>query len=1020
MRILSIKLKNINSLRGEWEIDFTKSPLKDAGLFAMIGATGSGKSTILDCISLAIYNQVPRLTKISKDSIEKGGLILTKNERDCFTEVKYSCRSGVFTSRWSISKTRKGETFREYEMQVFDEQGLPLTERKSEVPGKNSSLIGLDYDQFSKSILLSQGEFAKFLKSTKTERSQLLEEITGTRDFRRLGRMAYYVYGQKKKLIENKLELIKSQQALLISEEEEKELELQIGKLEIGLTVITEEREKIKARIDLRNRLILLQQGIDKKKEKAAVLKQEAENFERQHAETLKHYTELLPYKEDVHEYVKKHDELILVKQEIERNLAKEKELSKRIIQFIAELSLLIKKDIKEDDFFEQLDAFREEVIEKISRKQQLMSDAASALVRIKNALKQPFLSEENKLFDTPGTKAVLLKKLQSRLEDSEYLFRKHMEGHALKEENLQALRIELQETISDLGFLQTDVRGFLQNNIRIRENEGKMETLGSELKVLVEKVESMQAETVALESSFAKAEEERRKMLTEQGLEAYRNQLVEGEPCPLCGSEAHPYVHEYAKDLSKVDDQYNKVKAALNLKKQDLQNLSMSKLKCEENLKGIATLVDRDKSDNVAYTQKIDSWKKKLAIEKIGSEDTAKGYIIVHQEKLVAVEFCLSHLVTKPVLLLLIDELEHYSRNQANAIALDNEIGQLYRGTDIHRDYKLKRDRMQSSVNERKQVQLAISKAQAQSHELQSSLNDLTTSLLTGLQALGHVSIMEANEKIINEEIFYELNAKRNTLKSEQQTGERVLLEDQERLKTESVADDAAVKMENLQRLQQEILVTWNEQNKQLEDERLKWRSQYQTRKQIGRIEEEVRKNRQANLPWELLCNHIGDKNGNKFNNFAQMLTLKHLLNFANRRLQKLHNRYHLSMPGDEEEDDLVVIDNHMGNERRSVKTLSGGETFIISLSLALGLSDLASRDIKIESLFVDEGFGTLDPETLEEAIDTLEQLQADSSKMVGIISHVDSLKERIYTQIQLEKQQNGFSTIRLYPEEK
>ena len=122
MRILSIKLKNINSLRGEFELDFTQQPLKDAGLFAMIGKMGSGKSTILDCITLALFNAIPRYTKVSKDAIEKGGLILTKNERECYAEVKYSCKSGVYTSKWSISKTRN-DTLRDYEMQVFDENG---------------------------------------------------------------------------------------------------------------------------------------------------------------------------------------------------------------------------------------------------------------------------------------------------------------------------------------------------------------------------------------------------------------------------------------------------------------------------------------------------------------------------------------------------------------------------------------------------------------------------------------------------------------------------------------------------------------------------------------------------------------------------------------------------------------------------------------------------------------------------------------------------------------------------------
>ena len=282
----------------------------------------------------------------------------------------------------------------------------------------------------------------------------------------------------------------------------------------------------------------------------------------------------------------------------------------------------------------------------------------------------------------------------------------------------------------------------------------------------------------------------------------------------------------------------------------------------------------------------------------------------------------------------------------------------------------------------------------------------------------MGFCGIPEARSKIIAENLFHELSTKRNTLQAAVKTSEELLLSDQHRLKKETSTDDQSVTLQSLLTEQQALTVRWNAKKKLLDEQRVNWRRQEQTREQIREIEEDVKDTRQANLPWELLCRFIGDKTGNTFNTFAQELTLKHLLNFANRRLQKLHSRYILSMPLSDEFDDLVVIDTNMGNERRSVKTLSGGETFIISLSLALGLSDLASRDINIESLFIDEGFGTLDPEVLEETIGVLEQLQAESSKTVGIISHVDSMKDRIYTQIKLEKQQNGFSTIKIYPE--
>ena len=156
-----------------------------------------------------------------------------------------------------------------------------------------------------------------------------------------------------------------------------------------------------------------------------------------------------------------------------------------------------------------------------------------------------------------------------------------------------------------------------------------------------------------------------------------------------------------------------------------------------------------------------------------------------------------------------------------------------------------------------------------------------------------------------------------------------------------------------------------------------------------------------------------IGDATGSKYARYAQNLSLKHLIDLANRRLNKLTDRYQLVYT--DIESDLTISDMYQGNIRRSVKTLSGGESFIVSLALALSLADMASQNVKLESLFIDEGFGTLDNETLEVAIETLEKLQTESDRIIGIISHVESLKERITTQIKVVKNVGGYASIEL-----
>ena len=161
----------------------------------------------------------------------------------------------------------------------------------------------------------------------------------------------------------------------------------------------------------------------------------------------------------------------------------------------------------------------------------------------------------------------------------------------------------------------------------------------------------------------------------------------------------------------------------------------------------------------------------------------------------------------------------------------------------------------------------------------------------------------------------------------------------------------------------------------------------------------------------WNKLCSLIGSADGNKFSRFAQGLTLARLTVLANQHLKKFSDRYQI-LKSIEKDLELQIIDAYQADVVRPMTTLSGGESFLVSLALALGLSDLAGRKVQIQSLFIDEGFGTLDAETLDVAISALENLQV-SGKMIGIISHVEALKDRIGTQIEVTKQTGGYSKI-------
>ncbi|MFV0455871.1 MAG: SbcC/MukB-like Walker B domain-containing protein, partial [Pseudomonas sp.] len=162
----------------------------------------------------------------------------------------------------------------------------------------------------------------------------------------------------------------------------------------------------------------------------------------------------------------------------------------------------------------------------------------------------------------------------------------------------------------------------------------------------------------------------------------------------------------------------------------------------------------------------------------------------------------------------------------------------------------------------------------------------------------------------------------------------------------------------------------------------------------------------------WARIAALIGSSDGGAFRKIAQAYNLDLLVQHANVQLRQLARRYRLKRGGSPL--GLLVMDTEMGDELRSVHSLSGGETFLVSLALALGLASMASSKLRIESLFIDEGFGSLDPESLQIAMDALDSLQAQGRK-VAVISHVAEMHERIPVQIQVQRQGNGQSGLKI-----
>lgn len=205
------------------------------------------------------------------------------------------------------------------------------------------------------------------------------------------------------------------------------------------------------------------------------------------------------------------------------------------------------------------------------------------------------------------------------------------------------------------------------------------------------------------------------------------------------------------------------------------------------------------------------------------------------------------------------------------------------------------------------------------------------------------------------------------------------------------------------------------NVSNQELIDTKARLQRHNMAKELMGNMFAQKQKAEVAKREWEEIADAIGG-DGKTLRKIAQCYTLRFLIEHANVEIRKFNSRYELQQVKNSL--GIRVVDHDRADDVRDTTSLSGGETFLVSLGLALGLSSLSSRNISFENLFIDEGFGTLDPDTLATVIDSLAMLQSSQGKKVGVISHTDTMSERITTQIRIIKDGNsGSSHIEIYP---
>ncbi len=1004
MKIFKVSFKNINNLKGDNSINFDEEPLSSAGIFAITGPTGAGKSTILDVVTLALFNKIPRFKgSISKNAIEGLGSVITHHTTEAYARIEYEIRGQRYTSEW-ITKNTKAGKFVDYEMFIYDVSGKPLDLKKSEVPGRNEEIIGLKYSQFVKSIILSQGQFAKFLKADKDERGQLLENLTGSSIYRKIGIATYDKWKDIKLSVT--MEKDRLENISCLSEEDRAKLKLDVAESEKQQQIFAKSISALTKIKTVKSEIEKLNAAISEKKIIQKKVLENEQAFELQKTK-LDIYDRLSPMRGEMTRYQDAIKLTSVLSGQIESGNLQLNQAQKEYQDTLASMTELTGKQVDGTNFSEVMSAFEKEINTIDQELKYIIKKGTETRNRIGDKI------EKSKLdIAVKASPEAIIPTLEEKKDKAT---RQISEAGLEVNSDMKMIRVQLQKYTDNLNYLK-DLNYTQEHekevNTKLNQCEKNDKIYQQEILKYKPIVETTNQLVSSIEEKIELLKKQKQDKMLIASLSDHRSRLVDGTPCPLCGSEEHPWSAHEPKGISDID--------------QKIEDATKSYIQSQSDLKSANKTLTTNQANQVLNAKQLESLKSEssqiiLSIkEKVqnyeGSENIVEGKLSEIMEQLKAKIDTQSKAIESLERLSVIDELLHDFREL-------KLITTQYKTLGADRKSKFTGENVSQICNELQDKNVnAKTRVATYSSRLETAKKSLaeTNEIVVGskmklepiITSMGFADIQEADARLISEEELTILKSTKDKIIRDKTAIETELKTLCHSLETEMKNDEnPEIKLDEIIRKLTEKELLRDQHIKSGAEKSALLKKDDEDQLRLKNKANELQKLTEKLEKWDLLNKMIGDAKGNKFANFAQGLTLQNLLVFANRRLKNLSDRYLLNKPvGD---GPLTVLDQYQGNIQRSVTTLSGGESFLISLALALSLSDMASKNVKLESLFIDEGFGTLDQDTLEIAMNTLEKLQTESQKTVGVISHVETLKERINVQIKLQKDAMGYSSI-------